>query len=107
MRRVFAPLLLALALVAGCAVPVKVVNLALDAQNHVKFGAAASPNLWAANLTTPVGAGNNTSVNVWDSTAAGTQSGRFYWVHRVGVSIRCDQDVTLLYQTLNGSSSTW
>lgn len=49
----------------------------------------------------------STDYIVYDTTQGGTVRQRANYVDRIPVSVRCNQAVTLKYQTLATSSSTW
>lgn len=91
----------------ACAVPVRVVSQ--PAAPH-RFAAAGGPSgveyrYWQTNL--PVITGNNATITLFDTTAGGTQFGKYAFLQRLMLTLQCDQAVTVTYQVQLSPSTTW
>lgn len=91
----------------SCAVPVRVVSQPVAPH---KMAAAGGPSgveyrYWQTNL--PAITGNNATINLFDTTAGGTQRGIYAFLQRLMVTLQCDQAVTVTYQVQLSPSTTW
>lgn len=100
--------LLALAFVASCAIPVRVVT----ADRPKAVFASGTPGgqtycVWQAQSSINTVTGNNATITVFDSTMGGTVRGAYDFLQRIMVTANVDQTVTVNYDVQLGLSTTW
>src|SRR5580698_2912640 len=94
-----------LAFLAGCA------GSPLPPPNHGRLGATATDVEWLPASSIPTITGNNATIVLFSMSGgrAVVTPGAATTVNRIGVSLRCDQPITLLSQVnrASGGGSTW
>lgn len=98
-------LVVIVALLGGC------VGSPLPPPNHGRLGATATDVEWLPASSIPAITGSNSTVVLFSMSGGRTvvTPGAATTVNRIGVSIRCDQPITLLSQVnrTSGGGSTW
>lgn len=96
-------------LVACAAHPLAVREVNPSSSSHIKAAAGGPGGVeyryWQTNL--PAITGNSQTITAFDTTAGGTQSGKYDFLQRIMVTGNCDQAVTVNYQIQIRPSTTW
>jgi hypothetical protein len=107
MKRLVLLLALVAASASACAIPVRIVTPTPVGHKMGAVGDASGVQYRYCLATVPAVTGNNASVLIFDTTAAGTQSGVYKFLQRIMVSGQFNQAVTMNYQVKHVGSATW
>lgn len=97
-------------LVACAEHPIAVREVNPATSGHSIKAAAGGPGgvqyrYWQTNL--PAVTGNSATITMFDTTAGGTQSGKYDFLQRIMVTANCDQAITVNYQIQIRPNTTW
>ena len=110
MKRLLFLLSLVTASLQACAIPVRVVSQPVVPRKVGDAPGGSSPLMYWVNVNNAaiVTAGGSATTTIFDTTAGGTQPGKYLFLHRIMVAGYCNQTMTVKYLVQQtGLPGTW